>query len=163
MTAATESKGNSKILSLDELAVVVAAVGEGGRGRPAVGRAGGADDGGGAGPVHAGGDEAAVGGRPAGRGGRAQGPSGGRRKKGRVGRRRRLKGAPGRGTLAKEKPPIFGMIQRGGQIVIRMLADIVILSNDIFQNSSDTLKDTSVAMTIFDGKVVYQHLPATSN
>jgi transposase-like protein len=35
-----------------------------------------------------------------------------------------LKGAPGRGTLAKEKPPIFGMIQRGGQIVIRMLDDV---------------------------------------
>ena len=46
------------------------------------------------------------------------------RKKGRPGRRRRLKGAPGRGTLAKEKPPVFGMIQRGGQIVIRMLADV---------------------------------------
>jgi transposase-like protein len=26
--------------------------------------------------------------------------------------------------LAKEKPPILGMIQRGGQIVIRMLADV---------------------------------------
>jgi transposase-like protein len=26
--------------------------------------------------------------------------------------------------LAKEKPPIFGMIQRGGQVVIRMLADV---------------------------------------
>ena len=26
--------------------------------------------------------------------------------------------------MAKEKPPIFGMIQRGGQIVIRMLADV---------------------------------------
>jgi transposase len=26
--------------------------------------------------------------------------------------------------LAKEKPPIFGMIQRGGQIAIRMLADV---------------------------------------
>ena len=25
--------------------------------------------------------------------------------------------------MAKEKPPIFGMIQRGGQVVIRMLAD----------------------------------------
>ena len=32
-----------------------------------------------------------------------------------VGRRRRLKGAPGRGTSEKEKPPIFGMIQRGGR------------------------------------------------
>src|SRR5262249_35592117 len=46
------------------------------------------------------------------------------RKEGRPGRRRRLKGAPGRGTLAKEKPPVFGMIQRGGQVVIRMLADV---------------------------------------
>jgi transposase-like protein len=35
-----------------------------------------------------------------------------------------LKGAPGRGTSAKEKPPIFGMIRRGGQVVIRMLADV---------------------------------------
>lgn len=35
-------------------------------------------------------------------------------KKGRLGRWRRLKGAPGRGTLAKERPPILGMIERGG-------------------------------------------------
>src|SRR5947199_9124904 len=58
------------------------------------------------------------------RGGRAQGPSGGREKKGREGRRRRLKGGPGRGTLEKEKPPIFGMIQRSGEVVIRMLSDV---------------------------------------
>jgi len=44
--------------------------------------------------------------------------------KGREGRRNRLKGARGRGTLEKEKPPIFGMIQRCGQVVIRMLADV---------------------------------------
>jgi hypothetical protein len=31
--------------------------------------------------------------------------------KGRKGRHRRLKGNPGRGTLEKEKPPIFGLIQ----------------------------------------------------
>lgn len=42
----------------------------------------------------------------------------------RPGRRRRLKGAPGRGTLDKEKPPIFGMIQRGGEVVIQMLANV---------------------------------------
>ncbi len=36
-------------------------------------------------------------------------------------RRRRLKGARGRGTLANEKPPIFGMIQRSGDVVIKML------------------------------------------
>lgn len=44
--------------------------------------------------------------------------------KGRAGRRNRLKGERGRGTLDKEKPPILGMIQRGGQVVIRMLADV---------------------------------------
>src|SRR3954454_12333992 len=45
-------------------------------------------------------------------------------KKGRPPRRRRLKGERGRGALAKEKPPIFGMLQRGGEVVIRMLADV---------------------------------------
>ena len=43
---------------------------------------------------------------------------------GRVGRRRRLKGERGRGTLEKEKPPILGMIQRGGEVVIQMLANV---------------------------------------
>jgi transposase-like protein len=46
------------------------------------------------------------------------------KKKGRKGRRNRLKGPCGRGTLAKEKPPIFGMIQRGGQVVINMMANV---------------------------------------
>jgi len=40
--------------------------------------------------------------------------------KGRQGRRNRLKGVRGRGTQKKEKPPIFGMIQRGGEVVIRI-------------------------------------------
>ena len=35
-----------------------------------------------------------------------------------------MKGAPGRGTLEKEKPPILGMIQRGGQVVLKMLANV---------------------------------------
>ena len=34
----------------------------------------------------------------------------------RKGGRRRLKGKPGRGTLEQEKPPIFGMMQRGGEV-----------------------------------------------
>ncbi len=46
------------------------------------------------------------------------------REKGRNGHRNRLKGSRGRGTLAKEKPPIFGMIQRGGEVVIHMLANV---------------------------------------
>lgn len=40
------------------------------------------------------------------------------------GRRRRLKGCRGRGTLSQQKPPIFGMIQRGGQVVIAMLENV---------------------------------------
>ena len=56
--------------------------------------------------------------------GRAQGQPGRRRQKGRPGRRRRLRGAPGRGTLAKEKPPILGLLQRGGEVVVRMLANV---------------------------------------
>ena len=37
---------------------------------------------------------------------------------------RRLKGERGRGTLAKEKSPIFGMLQRGGEVVIRRLENV---------------------------------------
>jgi transposase-like protein len=43
---------------------------------------------------------------------------------GRLPRRRRLKGSRGRGTLAKDKPPIFGMIQRTGAVVIQMLENV---------------------------------------
>jgi transposase len=32
-----------------------------------------------------------------------------------------LKGEPGRGTSEKEKPPLLGMIQRTGEVVLRML------------------------------------------
>ncbi|MFI3189344.1 MAG: transposase [Methylococcales bacterium] len=39
-------------------------------------------------------------------------------------RRNRLKGARGRGTLATEKPPIFGMVQRDGQVRIVMLPNV---------------------------------------
>src|ERR687889_1686193 len=56
--------------------------------------------------------------------GRAQGPTRGGGKGGRLGLPRRLAGAPGRGTLAKDKPPILGLIQRGGQVVLRMLANV---------------------------------------
>lgn len=43
---------------------------------------------------------------------------------GRRARRNRLKGARGRGTLANEKPPIFGMIQRNGEVRIEMLENV---------------------------------------
>jgi transposase-like protein len=45
-------------------------------------------------------------------------------RKNRLGRRRGLKGAPGRGTLEKEKPPILGIIQRSGDVAIFMLPDV---------------------------------------
>ena len=44
--------------------------------------------------------------------------------KGRKGRRRRLKGQGGRGILEKERPPIFGMIERSGQVVIHLMANV---------------------------------------
>src|SRR3954454_18765131 len=70
----------------------------------------------------------AAGGRGRGRRGlrrrRPQGPAGRGRRKGRPGRRRRLRGAPGRGTLEKEKPPVLGLLQRGGEVVVRMLANV---------------------------------------
>jgi transposase-like protein len=45
-------------------------------------------------------------------------------KTGRKGRRRRRKGQGGRGTSEKERPPVFGMIPRGGQGVINLLANV---------------------------------------
>src|SRR5215218_2462539 len=56
--------------------------------------------------------------------GRAQRPASSGRQKGRLGRCRKLAGAPGRGTQEKDKPPILGLIQRGGQVVLHMLANV---------------------------------------
>jgi transposase-like protein len=42
----------------------------------------------------------------------------------RTGRRCRLQGKAGRGTLEKERPPVFGMMPRGGQVVIHLLAHV---------------------------------------
>jgi hypothetical protein len=42
----------------------------------------------------------------------------------RKGRRRRLKGKGGRGTMKKQRPPVFGMIERGGQVVIHLLDNV---------------------------------------
>ena len=44
--------------------------------------------------------------------------------KGRQGRRNRLKGKCGRGTFEQEKPPVVGIMQRGGQVVSNMLANV---------------------------------------
>src|SRR5512135_140506 len=77
-------------------------------------------------------------------GGRTSGPSRGGQEKGRPPRRRRLKGAPGRDTLEKEKPPIFGMLQRTGEVVIRML-----------ENVQQATIGPLIRQTIAKGAVVY--------
>jgi transposase-like protein len=43
---------------------------------------------------------------------------------GRVGRRHKLRGKRGRGTLEDEKPPVLGMIQRKGEVAIFMLPNV---------------------------------------
>jgi hypothetical protein len=49
------------------------------------------------------------------------------KKRRRKGRRRGRKGTGGRGTLEKERPPVFGMMQRGGQVVIRHMCPLKLL------------------------------------
>ena len=52
---------------------------------------------------------------------------------------------------------------RKGTLAAGMLADIVILSNNIFDNRPESLRETAVSVTIFDGKIVYQRPVATSD
>lgn len=66
------------------------------------------------------------------------------KEKGRKGRRNRLKGARGRGTLEKEKPPILGLIERGGNVVIHMLENV----------KQNTIKPI-ICATIEKGTIVY--------
>jgi predicted amidohydrolase YtcJ len=53
--------------------------------------------------------------------------------------------------------------QRKGTLARGMLADIIILSNDIFDARPNALGETAVTVTIFDGKIVYQRPPAVSS
>ena len=46
------------------------------------------------------------------------------KKAGRLPRKRRLKGARGRGTLTSEKPPILGLVQRNGDLIMRLLPNV---------------------------------------
>lgn len=55
-----------------------------------------------------------------------------------------MKGARGRGTLEKEKPPVFGMIQRNGEVIIHMLPNVK-------QNTIKPLIDSSV----LKGSMIY--------
>lgn len=65
-----------------------------------------------------------------------------------------MKGAPGRGTLEKEKPPVFGMIQRTGEVVIRMLANVKRVT--IAPLVQGTIAEGSVVYT--DEYDIYNHL-----
>ncbi|MCB2264422.1 MAG: transposase [Candidatus Thiosymbion ectosymbiont of Robbea hypermnestra] len=49
--------------------------------------------------------------------------------------------------MAKEKPPIFGMIQRRGQVVIRMLEDV----------RQTTIRPGTLVLT--DEYTIYHRLP----
>jgi predicted amidohydrolase YtcJ len=53
--------------------------------------------------------------------------------------------------------------QRKGILARGMLADIVILSSDIFETSPAALHDSAITVTIFDGKIVYQRPVTSSN
>lgn len=87
-----------------------------------------------------------------------------------------LDGEPEDGFLPAERMPLLSAIdaytaagayasfdeQRKGTIEAGMLADIVILTGDIFEENARLL-DAEVALTIFDGRVVYdrERPPAT--
>jgi predicted amidohydrolase YtcJ len=52
---------------------------------------------------------------------------------------------------------------RKGSLERDMLADIVVLSQDIFSVPAARLADTEVAVTIFDGRIVYRRAASTDN
>jgi predicted amidohydrolase YtcJ len=53
--------------------------------------------------------------------------------------------------------------QRKGSLKPGMLADLVVLSNDIFSAPASRLSSTTVAVTIFDGRIVYRRSATSTN
>lgn len=53
--------------------------------------------------------------------------------------------------------------QRKGSLKPGMLADLVVLSNDIFSAPPSRLSSTTVAVTIFDGRIVYRRSEKSPN
>ena len=53
--------------------------------------------------------------------------------------------------------------QRKGSLTKGMLADLVVLSDDIFEAPQENLARVTVAATIFDGKIVYRRNAKSSN
>lgn len=88
-----------------------------------------------------------------------------------------LEGQPRGGWLPAERLPLTDAIDaytrdaayasfdehRKGSLARDMLADIVVLTDDIFSASPSRLAATEVAVTIFDGKVVYTRSTDTSD
>ncbi|MGH8187902.1 MAG: amidohydrolase, partial [Steroidobacteraceae bacterium] len=84
------------------------------------------------------------------------------------------KGEPAGGSIPAERLPLTAVIdayssgaayasfdeQRKGTLAKGMLADIVILSTDIFKAPPERVMDAQVDVTIFDGKVVYDRAEA---
>lgn len=66
-----------------------------------------------------------------------------------------MKGERGRGTLEKEKPPVLGMLQRGGQVVIKMLPDVQ--QQTIKPILTETIAPGTTVMT--DEYDIYSRLP----
>jgi predicted amidohydrolase YtcJ len=85
-------------------------------------------------------------------------------------------GEPAGGWLPEQKLPLTAAIdaytsgaayasfdeQRKGTLERGMLADMVVLSTDIFEAPPERLLDARVEMTIFDGQVVYNRAEATT-
>jgi len=65
---------------------------------------------------------------------------------------------PGRGTLAKDKPPILGLIQRGGEVALRMLANV----QQGTIKSIITAAVTPGTLVHTDEYAIYARLPAWS-
>ncbi len=53
--------------------------------------------------------------------------------------------------------------QRKGSLAAGMLADLVVLSEDIFEAPASRLASTRIAVTIFDGRIVYRRNGAQTN
>lgn len=69
-----------------------------------------------------------------------------------------------RAIEAYTRQPAWASFDEGrkGTLGEDMLADIVVLSKDVFALPPDRLSDAEVAFTIFDGKVVYEREAATT-
>lgn len=86
-------------------------------------------------------------------------------------------GVPAEGWHAAERIPLKAAIdaytsaaayasfdeQRKGSIKPGMLADLAVLTSDVFSARSPELASTGVAMTIFDGRIVYQRGAKSTN